>query len=164
MKLRVTNGGIIAGRATLPSATITLEGGRIAAIEPGASGPADIDLAGGWLVPGFIDTQVNGGGGVLFNDDITVDAIAAIGAAHARFGTTAFLPTLISDSPDHIAAALDAADAAIAANVPGVVGVHTEGPFINEAKRGIHEADRIRPIGRFSPLAPRLQTSTYSTS
>lgn len=146
MKLRVANGGIVAGRAVLPAATIHVEDGRIAALDPGISGPADIDLDGGWLVPGFIDTQVNGGGGVLFNDDISVDAIAAIGAAHARFGTTAFLPTLISDVPEKIAAALDAADAAIAAGVPGVVGVHIEGPFINAERRGIHEADRIRAI------------------
>jgi N-acetylglucosamine-6-phosphate deacetylase len=71
---------------------------------------------------------VNGGGGVLFNDEPTAQGIAAIGAAHARYGTTAFLPTLISDEPEVIAAALDAGDAAIEAGVPGVVGVHIEGP------------------------------------
>jgi N-acetylglucosamine-6-phosphate deacetylase len=146
MKIRIANGKVVAGRDVLDSATITIVDRAIAAIEPGMSGAPDVDLDGGWLVPGFIDTQVNGGGGVLFNDDISVDAIAAIGAAHARFGTTAFLPTLISDSPERIAAALDAADAAIAAGVPGVVGVHIEGPFINTARRGIHEADRIIPI------------------
>lgn len=146
MKLRVANGGILVGRTVFAAATIDIADGRITAIDPAIAGSPDIDLDGGWLVPGFIDTQVNGGGGVLFNDDISVEGIAAIGAAHARFGTTAFLPTLISDSPDHIAAALDAADAAINAGVPGVVGVHIEGPFINPAKRGIHEADRIRQL------------------
>jgi len=155
MKLRVANGGIIVGRTVFQAATIDVAEGRIAAIDPAVSGRADIDLDGGWLVPGFIDTQVNGGGGVLFNDEISVEGIAAIGAAHARFGTTAFLPTLISDSPDHVAAALDAADAAIAAGVPGVVGVHIEGPFINPARRGIHEADHIRQL---DPAMIRLLT------
>lgn len=146
MRFRVGNGSIVAGRAVFPAATIEVADGRIVSIDPGVTGPLDIDLDGGWLVPGFIDTQVNGGGGVLFNDDISVEGIAAIGAAHAAFGTTAFLPTLISDTPGHIAAALDAADAAIEAGVPGVIGVHIEGPFISAARRGIHEADHIRPI------------------
>ncbi|RYY42930.1 MAG: N-acetylglucosamine-6-phosphate deacetylase [Sphingomonadales bacterium] len=146
MKLRVANGGILVGRTVFGAATIDVADGRIAAIDPAISGSPDLDLDGGWLVPGFIDTQVNGGGGVLFNDDISIEGIAAIGAAHARFGTTAYLPTLISDSPDHIAAALAAVDEAIAAGVPGVVGVHIEGPFINVAKRGIHEAGHIRQL------------------
>ncbi len=147
MKLRVANGRVVTGSTVAEHATISVANGRIEQIDTSDDrGTADIDLNGGWLLPGFIDTQVNGGGGVLFNDDISVETIAAIGAAHARFGTTAFLPTLISDSPDHIAAALDATDEAIRANVPGVIGVHIEGPFINEVKRGIHEADKIRPI------------------
>ncbi|MFL9839972.1 N-acetylglucosamine-6-phosphate deacetylase [Sphingomonas sp. ST-64] len=148
MIVRVVNGRIATPGSILRSAEIAVAGDRIAAIGPEGSGRVDatIDLDGGWLLPGFIDCQVNGGGGVLFNDHADPDAIAAIGAAHAGFGTTGFLPTLISDTAPQISAALDAVDAAIAKGVPGVVGIHIEGPFINEAKRGIHEAHRIRRL------------------
>src|SRR6187402_3417771 len=88
--LRFVGGTIIGGGEDLRIAC-----GRIAGLSDG-DGPT-FDLEGGFLLPGFIDTQVNGGGGVLFNDDPTVETIAAIGRAHRRFGTTGFLPTLISD-------------------------------------------------------------------
>lgn len=144
----VHGGCILAGDAQLPEAVLRLDGPRIAALEMSGAGAADfeIDLAGGWLLPGFIDAQVNGGGGVLFNDQPTVAGIAAIAAAHARFGTTGFLPTLISDTPDAIAVALDAVEAAIDAGVPGVIGIHIEGPFINAARKGIHPESRIRRL------------------
>lgn len=149
--LRFANGHVIAGDALWTSAAITVCDGFIAAIEPlagsgegGVGGGDVVDLAGGWLMPGFIDTQVNGGGGVLFNDDTSVDGIAAIGRAHAAYGTTGFLPTLISDHPERIALALAASDAAIAAGVPGVLGVHIEGPFLSPARKGIHDAGRFR--------------------
>ena len=102
------------------------------------------DLQGGWLLPGFIDAQVNGGGGVLFNNDTTVEAIAAIGRGHRRFGTTGFLPTLISDEAQVMARAVAATRAAIAAGVPGVLGVHLEGPYIAPARKGTHDASRFR--------------------
>lgn len=148
MIVRILNGRIATPRQLLDSADIAVAGECIAAIGPAGSGRADatIDLDGGWLLPGFIDCQVNGGGGVLFNDHADPEAIAAIGAAHAGFGTTGFLPTLISDTAKQIAAALDAVDAAIVQGVPGVLGIHIEGPFINAVKRGIHEAHRIRPL------------------
>ncbi len=151
MIVRIINGLIVTPTGLLAGADVQVERGTIVRIDNDQArqaADAVIDLAGGWLVPGFIDTQVNGGGGVLFNDHVDVEAIAAIAAAHARFGTTAFLPTLISDSPSKIAAALDATDAALAAGVQGVVGIHIEGPFISEARRGIHDASRIRPLDR----------------
>ncbi len=150
MIVRVQNGRIVTADAVLDGADIRLADERIAAIGVISTERADLtlDLAGGWLLPGFIDTQVNGGGGALFNDTVDVDTIAAIGAAHAQFGTTAFLPTLISDTSEQIAAALDAVDAAIERGVPGVVGVHIEGPFINQARRGIHEPRHIRRLER----------------
>lgn len=146
--VRFTNGHIVTPGGVLRDATITVADGRIAALDRGGDGAADdmIDLDGGWLMPGFIDTQVNGGGGVLFNDTPTVAGIAAIGAAHAPYGTTAFLPTLISDLPDAIATALDATDAAIEAGVPGVVGVHIEGPVISVSRKGIHDPARFRTL------------------
>ena len=124
------------------------DGGDIAALVPASQARTQADeiddLAGGWLAPGFIDVQVNGGGGVLFNNDTSVEAIAAIGRAHRRFGTTGFLPTLISDDAEVMARAIGATRAAIAAGVPGVLGVHLEGPYIAPARKGTHDAGKFR--------------------
>jgi N-acetylglucosamine-6-phosphate deacetylase len=128
---------------------VVLEAGRIAAILPEAELPADIrrdDLQGMLLAPGFIDTQVNGGGGVLFNDAPTVTGIAAIGAAHRRFGTTGFLPTLISDDLEVVDRAMRAVEQGIADGLPGLLGIHVEGPFLNPARRGIHDAGKFRAL------------------
>jgi N-acetylglucosamine-6-phosphate deacetylase len=102
------------------------------------------DLTGRLLLPGFIDVQVNGGGGVLFNAEPTVDALATMGAAHRKFGTTGFLPTLITDTADVMRKALDAVDTAIEQGVPGVLGIHLEGPFLATARKGIHDASLFR--------------------
>ena len=102
------------------------------------------DLDGDYLVPGFIDCQVNGGGGVLFNDAPYVDTIRRIGAAHSQFGTTGFLPTLISDDRCVMRSAMSAVDAAISAGVPGVLGVHLEGPYLAPERRGIHDAAKFQ--------------------
>ncbi len=89
---------------------------------------------------------MNGGGGVLFNDERTVGGIAAIGAAHRRFGTTGFLPTFITDDRTRMAEAVAASADAIAAGVPGLIGIHLEGPLINPDRCGVHEARFVRPI------------------
>ncbi|MCF6220634.1 MAG: N-acetylglucosamine-6-phosphate deacetylase [Robiginitomaculum sp.] len=105
------------------------------------------DLGGKTLLPGFVDIQVNGGGGVLFNDDPSVAGIKAIGEAHRKFGTTSFFPTLISDNSDVMSRAIQAVDDAVQQNVPGVLGIHLEGPFLNAEKCGVHDASKFNEIG-----------------
>jgi N-acetylglucosamine-6-phosphate deacetylase len=104
------------------------------------------DLEGALLLPGFLDSQVNGGGGVLFNDSPSVEAIRAIGRAHRRFGTTGFLPTLISDDLDVVARAIAAVRSAIESGVPGVLGIHIEGPFLNVERKGVHDPAKLREL------------------
>jgi N-acetylglucosamine-6-phosphate deacetylase len=127
---------------------VLIEAGRIAGVVPETKLPKGIEkqTVTGLLAPGFIDVQVNGGGGVLFNETRTIEGIAAIGAAHRRFGTTGFLPTFITDTPDSMAEAIKAADAAMQARTPGVLGIHLEGPFLNPERKGIHRADLMRAI------------------
>jgi N-acetylglucosamine-6-phosphate deacetylase len=141
---------------------VVIEGAKIAALVPRRelppAMPATVLPEGAWLAPGFIDCQVNGGGDILFNDEPTADGIAAIAAAHRKFGTTSLLPTLITDTPDKMRAALEAAAKAAAIN-PGVAGVHIEGPFISPEKPGVHDPALIRsPTPQDLELltAPRL--------
>ena len=145
----LAQGRILIGARFVEGRAVLVEERHISAIVPEADIPAGTlvhDLGGQMLVPGFIDTQVNGGGGVLFNDDPAVDAIAAIGAAHRAFGTTGFLPTLISDDLEVIRRAVMAVDEAIQKGVPGVLGIHIEGPFLNPLRKGIHAGNKIRPL------------------
>ncbi|HVY86518.1 MAG TPA: N-acetylglucosamine-6-phosphate deacetylase [Caulobacterales bacterium] len=138
----LTDAGLESGLA------VVIESGRIADVARANRLPdcECVDLEGGVLAPGFIDVQVNGGGGVLFNDAPSKETIAQIGAAHRRFGTTGFLPTLISDNLDVVAKAMTAVDAAIEAGVPGVLGVHIEGPFLNPERSGVHDAAKMREL------------------
>ena len=146
----LVNGRILVDDGFVEERAVLLENGRIAAIV--ATNDARVkaakrhDLHGAMLLPGFVDAQVNGGGGVLFNDAPTVESIRAIGAAHRRFGTTGFLPTLISDDLSAIANAITAVRDAIAARVPGVIGVHIEGPFISAERKGAHDAAKFRDL------------------
>jgi N-acetylglucosamine-6-phosphate deacetylase len=149
MLLAFTNGKLLTDAGIESTRTLLVRDGRIEAVT-GARALAGIDrtidLGGLLLAPGFVDVQVNGGGGVLFNDDPSVASIAAIGEAHRRFGTTGFLPTLISDDLDVVARAFEATRAAIESHVPGVLGVHIEGPFLNAERRGVHDAGKLRSL------------------
>jgi N-acetylglucosamine-6-phosphate deacetylase len=98
--------------------------------------------AGHMIAPGYIDLQVNGGGGVLLNDDPSAVAMASIAAAHRALGTAAILPTLISGSPAQVERALSAA----VPPIPGVIGLHVEGPHLAPSRRGIHPESAIRPL------------------
>jgi N-acetylglucosamine-6-phosphate deacetylase len=138
------------GAAVRERTAVVVDGARIVDLVPRAELPRTISTRalpdGAWLAPGFIDLQVNGGGDVLFNDHPTVEGACAIAAAHRRFGTTGLLPTLITDSPDKMRLALDAADIA-AGREPGILGVHLEGPYLSPEKPGVHDPRHIRPPG-----------------
>jgi N-acetylglucosamine-6-phosphate deacetylase len=136
------------GERFLDDHALVVDGGSIRALVDCNDRPRsgeEIDLGGGVLAPGFIDWQINGGGGVLFNAEPTVDAIARIAHAHRREGVTGFLPTVVTDAPDVLAAALTAARKAYG-GVPGALGVHVEGPFIDPRRKGVHPAQFIRPM------------------
>jgi N-acetylglucosamine-6-phosphate deacetylase len=150
MRVALLNGRVLQEDALVEGQCVLLEGARIAAIldadDPRCRSAQRYDLGGGLLLPGFIDSQVNGGGGVLFNDEPNVAAIRAIGAAHRRFGTTGFLPTLISADLDVVARAIAAVRGAIQAGVPGVLGLHIEGPYLNVARKGVHDPAKLREL------------------
>jgi N-acetylglucosamine-6-phosphate deacetylase len=146
--LALTGARVFDGAHLLEGRTVLIEGDRIAGLVADRDIPtgARRRRMSGLIAPGFIDIQVNGGGGVLFNADRSVEAIAAIGAAHRKFGTTGFLPTLITSPREHMAEAIAAVEAAIEAGVPGVLGIHLEGPFLNPERKGAHDPSLMRPV------------------
>ena len=129
-------------------AAVIVDGPRIADLVPTTDLPRTISTRtlpeGAWLAPGFIDLQVNGGGDVLFNDQPTVEGVCAIAAAHRRRGTTALLPTLISDSTEKMRLAMEAVNAAVVSE-PSILGLHLEGPYLSPEKPGVHDRSQIRP-------------------
>ena len=147
-RLALVNGRVLTDRGIEEGLAVLVEAGRIAAITTSheALQRADDahDLQGVTLLPGFIDCQVNGGGGVLFNNSPDPEALRRIGEAHRKFGTTGFLPTLISDDAARMREAIAATGAAIAQGVPGVLGIHLEGPYLAPARKGTHDAGKFR--------------------
>jgi N-acetylglucosamine-6-phosphate deacetylase len=150
MPIALVNGRVLREQALVEGQCVLLEGGRVLDIvpagHPSCRGAAQVDLRGNMLLPGFVDSQVNGGGGVLFNDSPSVESIRHIGQAHRRFGTTGFMPTLISADLDDVARAIAATREAIEAGVPGVLGIHIEGPFLNVERKGVHDPAKLREL------------------
>jgi len=144
----LTNACVLTKHGFRERQTVVIDDGYISAVvddsEFARQGVYTSDVDGHLLLPGFIDVQVNGGGGVLFNDAPTVDGIRSIGAAHRKFGTTGFLPTLISDDLEMVAMAIAATDKAIEEGVAGLLGIHVEGPFLSTKKKGVHDASKFR--------------------
>lgn len=145
----ITAPRIFDGEKWHDNAAIVVESEQVRSIVPLADVPADMEverLDEGFLAPGFVDLQVNGGGGILLNNDPSVEGIRTICAAHAQFGTTALLPTLITDTPKVRDVAIAASVEAAKARVPGFAGLHLEGPHLSKARKGAHDPDMIRPM------------------
>lgn len=141
------NGQVLTAAGWRDELAVHVEGEHIAELlapsDSQSNGTEIHDLTGRYLLPGFIDCQVNGGGGVLFNDQPNVNGIRAIAAAHRRFGTTGLLPTLISDSSAVMRRAITAIESAIGQHAPGVLGIHIEGPYLAPARKGVHNINSL---------------------
>jgi N-acetylglucosamine-6-phosphate deacetylase len=131
------------------------------------SGMRVVEAEGGLLAPGFVDVQVNGGGGVMFNDRPDAETIRTICRAHAPFGTTALLPTLITDAPEITAQAIAAGAEAARQNIPGFLGLHLEGPHLSISRKGAHDPALIRPMSdadKAALIAARKQMPVLLTT
>jgi len=145
----ITGARIFDGQNWHEDKALVFSNGTVESLAVATDLPADaerVDAAGSLLVPGFIDLQVNGGGGVMLNSEPTVDGIRQICTAHARFGTTALLPTLITDTPEITAATIAAGKQAREMHVSGFLGLHLEGPHLSLARKGAHDPALIRPM------------------
>ena len=143
-----TGARIFDGELWWERSALVVNGDRVEGIIA-ADSPTDaqrVALGGGILAPGFIDLQVNGGGGVQFNLTPDVPSIATICKTYARFGTTACLPTLITDTRQNTALAVAAGISAVEQGVPGFLGLHLEGPHLSVARKGAHDPALIRPM------------------
>ena len=148
MPLALTGARVFDGAHILEGRAVVIGNGRVLAVPQERDLGADVERRRieGLLAPGFVDVQVNGGGGVLFNDVRNVDGLRTLADAHRAYGTTGLLPTFITDTRERMAEAMDAMRDALAARVPGVLGIHVEGPFINPERKGVHNPAFMRPM------------------
>lgn len=147
MPVVLSGARVLRGDTLVEGLAVVLDGAEIAAVLPESEAPRGTSvraLDGGVLTPGFIDVQINGGGGALFNQAPAVDSLVTIGEAHRRYGTTGFLPTVITDDSAVIDQAMRAVEQAIDRGVPGVLGIHIEGPMLAPTRHGIHDPRHLR--------------------
>jgi len=144
-----TGGRIFDGKRLHDGASVQFTDGVLVGItQDHGHGPGHqiVDLAGDILSPGYVDLQVNGGGGIMFNDDPSVETLCRIASAHRSLGTAAILPTLITDRPEKTTAAISAVQAALREPVAGIAGLHLEGPHLAVARHGAHDPELIRKM------------------
>lgn len=143
----IINADIFDGHQLHENHAVVFDGADVISITPMISLDKNItvetDLKGNLLIPSFIDLQVNGGGGVMFNDAPTVETLKTMVKGHRLFGTGSIMPTLITDDHDVMEQAVAAVDEAIEQGVTGIIGIHLEGPFLNVEKKGAHDANKI---------------------
>jgi N-acetylglucosamine-6-phosphate deacetylase len=125
-----------------PGASLRVEDGRVAGPGPGE----EVVLDGGILAPGFLDLQVNGGGGRMVDAATTADWLAEMCAGHARLGATGIMPTLITDTPEATARVIAAGTEAARRQTPGFLGLHLEGPHLDPRRKGAHDPALIRSM------------------
>ena len=143
------NGHIFDGQKLWAGHAIRFVDGHAKEFGPDAEVPRDgnvVDLSGDLLTPGYVDLQVNGGGGVMLNNDPSVDTLRRIAKAHRNLGVSTLLPTLITDSAEKTRATIEATIRAVQAGVPGIAGLHLEGPHLSIARKGAHDPEFIRPM------------------
>ena len=165
MAFALTGAAVFDGDAIRSGLAVVIGAGRIVTLIAESAIEAGVEirrLAGGLLAPGFIDVQVNGGGGALLNDQPSVAVVRRIAAAHRAFGTTGLLPTVMTDDRKVTAEAIAAVRAARAEPVPGVLGIHVEGPFIDPLRKGAHDQRFIRVMRRAMSRRWRLPIAASS--
>jgi N-acetylglucosamine-6-phosphate deacetylase len=145
----LTGARVFDGTRLLGGHAVCVGGGRVAEVVPEALLPPDVPreaLGGGILAPGFVDLQVNGGAGLMLAEAQGVADLCRIAAAHAALGATTLLPTLISDTGETTVRVVALVAEAVAAGVPGIAGLHLEGPHLDPRKAGAHDPAHLRPM------------------
>jgi N-acetylglucosamine-6-phosphate deacetylase len=138
---------LIDGDRVLPNRAVLIQGDKIEAVIPDQEFSGDreiVDIDHAFVAPGFVDLQLNGCGGVLFNDAIAAETLQVMHRTNLRSGTTGFLPTLITTSEENMRRALETIECHHKYARGGVLGIHLEGPYINPERKGIHDANAIR--------------------